>query len=692
MAKSAPLHRPVRQLPPDVARKIAAGEVIDRPQAIVRELMDNAVDSGADRISVEITGGGIDAIRISDNGSGMTKEDLSSCARPHATSKITDAEDLMKLTTLGFRGEALASIAAVARLTISSGTCRMRASISEDHILEEIPPVQNGQGTIVSSEGLFENFPARRIFLKRPASETMLCRETFVEKSLARTDISFRLTIDGKVRYDLPAGVSLAERFVSALELKEDPKLFYELKSTAPQENGIIPWAFRLVIGEPSIYRTDRKQLFIFVNGRKVQEYSLLQAIEYGCQGFFPNGSHPVSALFVQMDPSLVDFNIHPAKKEVRFKDSSALHHAVSSTVRDFFRNYGIHASREEADLQKSFAGFDDAETVQASPSTERQTPSRSISPLAEEALDDDFAPVGERVAEPTLTEADDWRSRFFKYEKTGPMSFGGEKAAGTPAADEAGALRAKAPSSRDNTGTEREWPASEERAAAVTEADPQPRDNAATVREDSEESSPFDTFLPFSDSSNSPDVLEKDADGFRYLGTVLGTFLLAEVGDTLYFIDQHAAHERILFDRLLASGSDKQSLLVPYTIKTETQEDDDYLKEIQPTLEKVGFTLVQAEGCWECTTTPVRWSGTEGDFKEALFEKRTDPKQIMYSIAAMTACKAAVKDGYILDKATAASLAKSALALPDPHCPHGRPVWTTLTREQLFARVRRTR
>ena len=197
-------HRPVRQLSVDVARKIAAGEVIDRPQAIVRELMDNAVDSGADKITVEITGGGIEKIRISDNGSGMTKEDLKACARPHCTSKISDSEDLLNLTTLGFRGEALSSIAAVSRLSIASGTYKMRASITEDHIIELIPPVQDGQGTIVTSEGLFENFPARRVFLKRPSSETMMCRDTFVEKSIPRPDIAFRLIVAGAVRANLP--------------------------------------------------------------------------------------------------------------------------------------------------------------------------------------------------------------------------------------------------------------------------------------------------------------------------------------------------------------------------------------------------------------------------------------------------------------------------------------------------------
>ena len=189
------LDNPVRTLNPEVARKIAAGEVIDRPNAIVRELMDNAVDSGATKITVEIKGGGIDKIRVIDNGCGMTKEDLQNCARPHATSKISSEIDLMNLRTLGFRGEALASIAAVSRLSITSGQWKMQSSITQDHLLE---PVAEYKGTIVQSEGLFENFPARRQFLKRAATEALMCKNTFIEKAMAQPDIAFTLFQDGQ--------------------------------------------------------------------------------------------------------------------------------------------------------------------------------------------------------------------------------------------------------------------------------------------------------------------------------------------------------------------------------------------------------------------------------------------------------------------------------------------------------------
>lgn len=623
--------RPVRQLSADVARKIAAGEVIDRPNAIVRELLDNAVDSNASSISVELCGGGIDSIRIADNGSGMTKEDLQSCARPHATSKISTTQDLNNLSTLGFRGEALASIAAVSRLSISSGNWRMKASITEDHVLEQIPVVQNGEGTIVLSEGLFENYPARRRFLKRPASENLMCRETFVEKTLPRPDIAFRLTIDRQLRLDLPGNVSLTQRFVKALELNEKTEQFAELKACSGKE-----WSFKLVIGEPTVYRSDRKLIFIYVNGRRVQEYSLLQAIEYGCQGFFPNGTHPVAALFAEVDPSTVDFNIHPAKREVRFRDSSALHHGVSSTVKEYFRSYGIKSSQdyEAKEIQKEveIPGFDFSENEE--PNSPVQPDSTfSTSSLAELALanaEPAFAPYNSSAPRHN---SEDIRSRFFNY-------------------------------------------------------DSQPFKKNLTVEE-----KPLKFGSQIFSKEEEPQFTQTDNNGFCYIGTALNCFLVAQKNETIYFIDQHAAHERIIFDKLVQKKTETQNLLIPYVIKTQDESEENYLKNALPYLKTAGFEGANtSQGIFEFSTVPARWKGTQADLRTALLEKMLEAKDIIYSVLAMTACKAAVKDGYVLDRGAAKSLAEEALNLPDPHCPHGRPVWTTLTKEQLFERVRRTR
>lgn len=658
--------RPVKQLSVDVARKIAAGEVIDRPAAIVRELLDNAVDSGATSINVEIEGGGIEKIRISDNGAGMTGDDLKNCARPHCTSKISESEDLLNLTTLGFRGEALASIAAVARLTISSGTKRMKASITEDHLIETIPPVQDGKGTIVMSEGLFENFPARRNFLKRPSSESMMCRETFIEKSLPRPDIAFRLTVDGTIRADLPSGVTLAERFARALELKESTSLFAEIKSSGTESDGISKWSFSLVIGEPSVYRNDRKQIYIFVNGRRIQggkgpssEFPLIQAIEYGCQGFFPNGTHPVAALFLQVEPKLVDFNIHPAKREVRFKDISSVHHGVSSAVKNYFKSYGIKSAFErEEEIQKEIARNEKNSLFQAIIDNEQKREDKS---LTDRFSGGNYSSVaGNSISDSRLSGA---RNTDVKFNIDHTKSYTSRLAE----------FALEKETRMDAAG--RGYDAS--RVAETKNIRFQTNASAAEMR--------------FS-VPGSPSSAKKDED-FVYYGTIFGTFLMVQKSGIFYLIDQHAAHERILFNRLMSGGSEKQELLIPYEIKTNSKEEDDYLSSIQTTLSTAGFNCEnKGNGTWIFTSTPSRWTGSQKDLEEAIFEKHVSPQEIIYQIAAMTACKAAVKDGTILGPEAAEQLARDALLLKDPHCPHGRPVWTTLTKEELFARVRRTR
>jgi len=607
-------HRPVRTLNAEVARKIAAGEVIDRPNAIVRELMDNAVDSGADSVAVEITGGGIEKIRVVDNGSGMTKDDLASCARPHATSKITTETDLLRLTTLGFRGEALSSMAAVSRLEIISGGWKMNASVTEDHLLTPVPLTK---GTIVQTAALFENFPARRVFLKRPASETMLCRSMFEEKVLPRPDLSFTLSIDGEEKLNLPKGQSLCERFTQALSFPESPDLFYELHGSSASDSNAQTaekesWSFSLVIGEPSVTRDSRKQLFIYVNGRRIQEYSLMQAIEYGCQGYFPNGLHPVACLFVQMDASLVDFNIHPAKREARFKDIAPLHHAVSTTVRNFFKQYTVRTmlhQNEEPARNESFA-FD-------------ATPSYSLT-------HDSFAE--------NLSAAQDTSCRSHIGHDARTSFFNGD------------------------------LPYKEEHAVYDTTKPQQP----------------YDASLEEHTPSAQTDV--------HFIGSTLGTFLIAERNDTLYIIDQHAADERIRYNALMEHAGEEQQLLVPYVVQTATADDDAYLADIHDALLQAGFDARnKGNGLWEFYSVPVRWTGTETDLAHDLLDKRINPKEIISAVAATTACRAAVKDGTVLDTATASRLAQAALSLSDPHCPHGRPIYTSITREQLFALVKRT-
>lgn len=629
--------KPVRTLNPEVARKIAAGEVIDRPNAIIRELMDNSIDAGASSITVEISSGGIDKIRIIDDGSGMTQEDLQNCARPHATSKIESEIDLMNLSTLGFRGEALASIAAVARLSIQSGGYKMRASITEDHIIEAVAPIK---GTIVQSEGLFENFPARRQFLKRPATEGIMCRNTFIEKALARPDIAFRFVTDGETKLDLPAGQSIKERFVMANNYSEGPELFYEFSQSSGGENP--EWSFTVVIGEPAVSRTNKKEIFIYANGRHIQEYSLVQAVEYGGQGFFPNGTYPVAAVFVQVRPDLIDFNIHPAKREARFSDISALHHGLSSSIRTFFHQYTYSNFKEDkpADEERE-QEFNFTPEI---PNTNSESPVSASDPVYEKH-------ISYKTSETKAEALSDFRSKYLGIKSSGLSGNGG--AAGNR-------------SSTANYSTTRNLA---EQALAAAAGSGGKENEAASS-------------------------LSSETQKIRYIGSCLGTFLLAEKNNSLYIIDQHAAHERILFDRLMSSqgNAPRQPLLIPYKIKTESKTQDNQLEKLKAELNRIGFeTEHSSDGLWEIKTIPDRWTGTEYDLRTLLFVKQVEPKEIIRSIAAMTACKAAVKDGYVLDDITATRLVEQAFTLEDPHCPHGRPIYTVISRDKLFELVKRT-
>ncbi len=618
-AASVP-QRDIKLLNAETARKIAAGEVIDRPASIIRETLDNSVDSGATQINVEIDGGGIDRIRVQDNGCGISKENLLMAARPHATSKISADTDLLNLTTLGFRGEALASIAAVSRLTITSGEWKMRCSITEDHVLEPCAAVE---GTIVCAENLFENFPARRQFLKRPASETKMCRQTFLEKALPRPDIAFRLTVDGQIRNDFRAGQTLKERFCAALDIQQSPDLFYEIKGKGAD------FSFSLVIGDPCVARQDRKDIYIYVNGRRIAEYSLVQAIEYGTQGYFPNGTHPAAALYAQVRPDMVDFNIHPAKKEARFKDIAGLHHEVSSSLREFFRALSVKQMK---------SGLDGTESQPQNGLADLASP-RSAASLA------DLADLAGGASAPQS-----W---------SGNNSSGAQPWSGSPSY---GAGRA---------------PRIAERPQNLRVASP----GAFSANQNVSDAAPS---WAFDQSSGAAD--------FRYIGRALGTFIIVEKNKALYFVDQHAAHERYLFDKIMNGQEQRQPLLVPEKIELESIEDDQYMESIADGLNRYGFECQRTgDAQWTFTSFNSMWKGGIIELKKLIFEKRVEPKELIRKIAAMAACRSAVKDGDVIDDAAAIDLVKKAFDLPDPHCPHGRPCWTVVTKEKLFELVKRT-
>ena len=568
----------IRILPPEEARRIAAGEVVDRPSALVREFMDNAIDAGSRNIEVIIDEGGIARTEVVDDGSGMGKEDLELCWLTHATSKIRSLDDLKTAVTLGFRGEALSSAAAVARLEIlTSRDGREAWKLRVGPGGKDAPILEQGRrtrGTGVRALGLYDTIPARKRFLKRPGSEALACRQIFNEKAMALNEIAFRFTQDGVLKAFLPPAASLKERF-SQIHLEEREGAF--LHEIAVRGSG---FTISVVLGGPELFRNDRRLQFIFANSRRIQDYSLLQAFEYGLQGFFPNGTHPIGAVYITIDPALADFNIHPAKREARFVDSGSLHHALSSALRDFSKKVTV-------------TFFEKAPNVVSDS-------------LALEALlsrPPAFAPLPGRDASYTPHEAaESW------------------------AAEEA-------PSYEAGTGAKA---------------------------------------------------------GIRYLGRLFGLFILVEKGDRLFIIDQHAAHERILYDRFIRGPVPRQELLVAIPFVTESHEDDSFLKEKREELLKLGIDIRRGNDEWLIEALPSGWSLPDPETVAAILDLKSSGENMAERWAATLSCRRAVKEGDFLDEKTALALAEEAFTLPTRLCPHGRPIWFELSREELFRAVKR--
>ena len=645
---SAAGYKPRKALDAETARKIAAGEVIDRPAAVIRELLDNAIDAGASKVQVEISGGGIDRIRVTDNGCGMSREDLAICTDTHTTSKISTAEDLLSLHSLGFRGEALSSIKAVSDLEITSTRSGPAAWKLQ---LGKILPARLNAGTVVQVENLFENFPARKQFLKRAAAETALCRTIFLDKALPHYRTEMRFITDGELRFLLPPAQSLRERCLAAFSFKEPEALFFEIEGSGEH------FSFRIVLGSPDVVRSDKRAIMIFVNGRRITEFGLTQAIEYGSEGYFPNGGHPVAFLFLTVEPSRVDFNIHPAKKEARFQDYGAIHHAVSSAVGSFYRQHTVASLLKEKydpsltrplDFQHGSPAGAYPQPPHSDTTAGLYGYGKSANPAAGTAADD-YDRYGREYGNDTGVLPDG-----YNYEVSGTQAGYDDAPGGYGSAFRQIAATAAVPYS---VGEHIIPPP----AASGTAACLQPP----------------------------PDLPPAD---FKLLGQVAGTFIAVEKNDALYLIDQHAAHERIIFEQLRHNIGGVQELLIPYRIITSSEEDDAFIRKHQELLCKAGFALSdEGAGVWQVTAVPARWTGTERDLIRDITGVRKNADDILYQILASAACRAACKDHAILDPVTQQRIAAQAFELPEPICPHGRPIWIVLTREELFKRVKRT-
>ncbi len=619
----------IQRLPPSVVNKIAAGEVIERPASVVKELLENAVDSGARQIDLTVQQGGLELIRVADDGCGISADDLPLAVAPHATSKISDADDLFKVATLGFRGEALASIAEISHLTIRSRV----ASDSAGYELrvtggeaEPLAPCGAPVGTVVEVRNLFFNTPVRQKFLRTHQTEMGHVTEAFTRVALAHPEVHFVLRHNERTLYDLPGNRPLAER-IGLLFGEEIRGCLIPIEG---RDGGVQLSGFVI---DPTQSRTHNRMQYLFLNGRFIRERSLQHALGEAYRGLLLVGRYPICFLQLQMPPEIVDVNVHPAKLEVRFVDGGRLYSLVLGTIRNTFLSTDLTAH---------------------SP--------RGAEPFAQPA-----APGG------------------MEAPSSGP-GLGGSRDLVPPTS------QASLPIDFPRSGVD--WTAAPR---------PKPELPAYPAVPTFGGEPPFQPFPDGSKRAAPPNPsTETVAVGGRAM-QVHNRYLITENEDGMVVIDQHALHERILYEQLrhkVTHGAlETQRLLVPEPVSltatewTTVQEARDILQQIGIDVRDFGGNTVLVE-----SYPAMLANHNPAEMLRALVERlqtqaaSVQRRDVLDELLHMIACKAAVKAGDRLSAAEIDALLEHRQLCQDAHhCPHGRPTALVLTREELDRRFKRT-
>ncbi|MBP5200596.1 MAG: DNA mismatch repair endonuclease MutL [Schwartzia sp.] len=614
----------VHLLDDDTVNKIAAGEVVERPASVVKELIENAVDAGATVIETEIMAGGTSLMRVTDNGCGMNREDAVLAVKRHATSKIKNSEDILSVPTLGFRGEALPTIAAVSRFFLVTRRAEDELGVSVRIMggkKPEISEVGAAPGTTVKAEDLFFNTPARKKFMKTVHTEGTKINDCVVKAALAEPGISFRLISNNKTVVKTPGTGSLRDAIVAIY----GGAVGESLLPLSFEDEDVKITGF---LTKPSMLRSSRAWQTFIVNGRVVENKAMARAIDNAYHSLLPKAGYPLAVLVVEVPARSVDVNVHPRKAEIKFEDEGRIFKAVYKSVVDAVRPEGQSLEQVAAVAHiplhhdgtggpsLSVASFD-GDSVKAEPSA-LPRPFMPTVPFAGKEDAANFAEVQREI----LAEKSDASREIYEQQRIEP-------------------LVADAPEEK----------------------------NGASM-----------AMVP--------------------IGQVALCFIIAQDGDTLYIVDQHAAHERILYDRFSALAEDmpSQQLLVHLLLDFSAGESE-LLEERQELFQTLGFDLAkcgenQFRLCSLPADIPVGEAETTLRKILAWLMEMHDPTaaEIRHACLAMTACKAAIKRGDELNLRQMQLLLEELSKTARPYtCPHGRPTILRFTGEELAKMFKRT-
>ena len=675
--------------------KIAAGEVIERPASVVKEIVENSIDAGATNITVEIKNGGISYIRVTDNGKGIMQDDMEIAFERHATSKIRSADDLDDVKSMGFRGEALASIAEIAKVELISKTAQSdngyRVLIEGGKVLES-SEYGCPNGTTITIENLFFNTPVRYKFLKIDFTESGYIEDVVTRIALVHPEIAIRLVNTGKTIVQTSGNGDLKS-------------VIYNIYGKDIAENLInIDYTYEGmrvsgVIGKPVISRSNRTNQLFFVNKRYVKDKTLSGAAEQGFKGFITIGKHGFLILNIDMDPHLVDVNVHPAKLEVRFQEDNKVFKAVYHAIKDGLSNVDLvantssidgidHPEKNNNEKPETFNFLNNTSFRDAIKPIERTS---EIKSQVANSVDEKFEDVMSRInkiqnminitnkVEPKteITEAQipeekivenkthDTQNSVINLENT--KSEDAEKIDETQFMDMYEKMFGTAVKKNE---------VSEKVEDEVKEFQPITKNDNISVFED-----------------NTEYKLQPE---YKYIGIAFNTYIIIEIKQDLYIIDQHAAHERIMYEKIKKNyynenDKDSQLMLLPDII-TLTNKEMGIYKDNREMFRKAGFMVDEfGENTIKLSGVPTILLDLETKelFLEALDEintvARTARQEIEEKFIATVACKAAVKAHMVLERQEVEALLNELLVLPNPFtCPHGRPTAIRMTKNDI--------
>lgn len=608
----------IRKLSPLLVNQIAAGEVIERPASVLKELVENSIDAGATQIIVELEQGGIELLRISDNGHGIAPDQMILALTPHATSKIEHADDLDRIGTMGFRGEALASITSVARVQIRSraiGEAEGREIEAAGSQVGDVRPAGCPIGTRIEVRNLFYNTPARRKFLRASTTEQTRCLEWLRDLSMANPAIAVRCVADGKVKLDLPMNQTPRDRAIEIMGHEYEDQLIEVSVDRYDDSRGILVWG---LVGLPSIARTNNKAQHVFLNGRTIRDRTVQHAIREAYRGLIEPGRHPAGVLMIEMSPTAVDVNVHPAKLEVRFRDQSMVHRAIYHGVRDALMR-------------------------------------ADVTPTLLQRLPNIGGELHSETPEQTTRRIETQVEQLVDYIKASPP----QQSASDPHAEQ----RVRERIREVLAGA----------APAMQAPSPQPM-------------TPAGADLPR--VQRVEQVLQ-----------VHSSFLIAQDERGVLIIDQHALHERVMFNKLKArvtgnGAIEQQTLLIPIVLDAPSSVVDVF-DELQPLLERIGIGAApmgpQSVGVQAVPSFLLSRNIEPEGFMRELFERIDEDgfvpssEEALHEVLDMMACKAAIKAGDVLSDEELGAIMQLRLETErSGSCPHGRPTTVRLTIEQL--------